>query len=122
MVLAALFVLAVGLSLMWLFGRLGGSFISRGWQVFFIIVFALLVAGLQIPGYIMDIRKIDMDNPSPAQPQNPKPYATRDFVKITNECNSLTNMQDYTISFMHKLNLKMQSIESCYSIVSGGAE
>ena len=74
-VIAALFVLAVGLSLMWLFGRLGGSFISRGWQVFFIIVFALLVAGLQIPGYIMDIRKIDMDNPSPAQPQNPKPYA-----------------------------------------------
>ncbi len=50
MVLAALFVLAVGLSLMWLFGRLGGCFISRGWQVFFIIVFALLVAGLQIPG------------------------------------------------------------------------
>mgnify|MGYP003309373308 CR=1 FL=1 len=51
-----------------------------------------------------------------------KPYATRDFVEITNECNSLTNMQEYTISFIHKLNLKMQSIESCYSIVSGGAE
>jgi len=51
-----------------------------------------------------------------------KPYATHDFVEITNECNSLTNMQDYTISFIHKLNLKMQSIESCYSIVSGGAE
>ena len=51
-----------------------------------------------------------------------KPYATRDFVEITNECKSLTNMQDYTISFIHKLNSKMQSIESCYSIVSGGAE
>ena len=75
MVLAALFVLAVGLSLIWLFDRLGGSFMSRGWQVFFIIVLAFLIAGLQIPGYIMDIRKIDMDNPSPAQPQKPKPYA-----------------------------------------------
>lgn len=75
MVLAALIVLGVGLSLMWLFDRLGGSFMSRGWQVFFVIVFALLVAGLQIPGYIMDIRKIEMDNPSPVQPQKPKPYA-----------------------------------------------
>lgn len=75
MVLAVLFVLGAGLSLMWLFDRLGGSFMSRGWQVFFIIVFAFLVAGLQIPGYIMDIRKIDMDNLSPAQPQTPKPYA-----------------------------------------------
>lgn len=75
MVLAALIVLGVGLSLMWLFDRLGGSFMSRGWQVFFIIVFALLVAGLQIPGYIMDIRKIEMDNLSPVQPQKPKPYA-----------------------------------------------
>ena len=75
MVLAALFVLGVGLLLMWLFGRIGGSFMSRGWQVFFIIVFALLVAALQIPGYIMDIRKIDMDNPSPVQAQKPKPYA-----------------------------------------------
>ena len=73
MVLAVLFVLGAGLSLMWLFDRLGGSFMSRGWQVFFIIVFAFLVAGLQIPGYIMDIRKIDMDNLSPAQPQTPKP-------------------------------------------------
>ena len=50
MVLAALFVLAVGLSLIWLFDRLGGSFMSRGWQVFFIIVLAFLIAGLQIPG------------------------------------------------------------------------
>ena len=75
MVLAALIVLGVGLSLMWFFDRLGGSFMSRGWQVFFIIIFALLVAGLQIPGYIMDIRKIEMDNPSPVQPQKPKPYA-----------------------------------------------
>lgn len=51
-----------------------------------------------------------------------KPYATRDFVEITNECNSLTNMKDYTISFIHQLNKKMQSIESCYSIVNGGTE
>lgn len=51
-----------------------------------------------------------------------KPYATRDFVEITNECNSLANMQDYTISFIHQLNKKMQSIESCYSIVNGGTE
>lgn len=48
MVLAVLFVLGVGLSLMWLFDRAGGSFMSRGWQVFFITIFALLVAGLQI--------------------------------------------------------------------------
>lgn len=75
MVLAVLFVRGAGLSLMLLFDRLGGSFMRRGWQVFFIIVFAFLVAGLQIPGYIMDIRKIDMDNLSPAQPQTPKPYA-----------------------------------------------
>ena len=76
MVLAVLFVLGAGLSLMWLFDRLGGSFMSRGWQVFFIIVFAFLVAGLQIPGYIMDIRKTDMDihlllNPSPPSPMPP---------------------------------------------------
>lgn len=44
--------------------------------MFFIIVFALLFAGLQIPGYIVDI--LDIDNPSPAQPQNPKPFKLAD--------------------------------------------
>ena len=51
-----------------------------------------------------------------------KPYATRDFVEITNECNSLENMQDYTISFIHQLNAKMQSLESSYLIVNSGTE
>ena len=46
MVLAAMFVIGVGLLFIWLYDKLGGSFMSRGWQVFFIIVFALLVAAL----------------------------------------------------------------------------
>lgn len=74
MVLAALFVLAVGLLFIWLYDKLGGSFMSRGWQFFFIIVFAVLAAGLQLPGYIMDIRKIELGNPTPATVKKPKPY------------------------------------------------
>ena len=58
MVLAALFVLGAGLSLMWLFDRVGGSFMSRGWQIFFMITFALLAAALQIPEYLADIRSV----------------------------------------------------------------
>lgn len=75
MVLAALFVLAVGLLFIWIYDKLGGSFMSRGWQLFFIIVFALLAAGLQLPEYIMDIRKIELDNPTPATVKKPELYA-----------------------------------------------
>lgn len=104
MVLAVLFVLGVGLSLMWLIDRLGGSFMSRGWQVFFIIVFAFLVAGLQIPGYIMDIRKIDMDNPSPAQPQKPKPYAANeDCFQIQAMCILLDSITGFRSQYRPKV-------------------
>ena len=75
MVLSALAVLLVGLVFVWIFDKASGSPFTHGWNLFFVIVFAFLVAGLQIPGYIMDIRKIDMDNLSTAQPQNSKPYA-----------------------------------------------
>ena len=75
MVLAALSVLAVGLFFIYLYDKLGGSFMGRGWQIFFIIVFALLVAGLQLPTYIMDNRKIELGNPTPAASKKPKPYA-----------------------------------------------
>ena len=74
MVLAALFVMGVGLLFIWLYDKLGGSFMSRGWQIFFMIVFALLVAGLQLPEYIMDIRKIELGNPTPAAVKKHKSY------------------------------------------------
>lgn len=74
MVLAAMFVLAVGLLFIWIYDKLGGSFMSRGWQIFFMIVFALLAAGLQLPEYIMDIRKIELGNPTSAAARKPKPY------------------------------------------------
>ncbi len=48
---------------------------THDWNLFFVIVFAFLVAGFQIPTYIADIRKIEMGNSAPAQPQKPKPYA-----------------------------------------------
>ena len=68
-------VLIVGLLLVWLYDKAPDSPFTHGWNLFFVIVFALLVAGLQIPTYIADIRKIEMGNPIPAQPQKPKPYA-----------------------------------------------
>lgn len=93
MVLAALFVLAVGLLFIWIYDKLGGSFMSRGWQIFFIIVFALLAAGLQLRDYIMDIRKIELGNPTPAAAKKPKPYdAVLDHAKkegIIDEDNQL---------------------------------
>lgn len=75
MVLAALFVIGVGLLFIWIYDKLGGGFMSRGWQIFFMIVFALLAAGLQLPDYIMDIRKIDLGNPTTAAEEKLKPYA-----------------------------------------------
>ena len=75
MVLSALAALLVGLVLVGIFDKAPDSPFTHGWNLFFVIVFALLVAGLQIPTYIADIRKIEMGNPIPAQPQKPKPYA-----------------------------------------------
>ncbi len=75
MVLFALAVLLVGLVLVWIFDKAPDSPFTHGWNLFFVIVFALLVAGLQIPNYIADIRKIELGNPAPVQPQKPKPYA-----------------------------------------------
>ena len=74
MVLSALLVLVIGVVLIWLFDK-AGSFMSRGWQIFIIIVFAILVAGLQLPDYIMDIRKIEKCDSAPLQEEKPKPYA-----------------------------------------------
>ena len=71
----ALAVLLVGLVLVWLFDEAPDSPFTHDWNLFFVIVFAFLVAGLQIPTYIADIRKIEMGNSAPAQPQKPKPYA-----------------------------------------------
>lgn len=75
MVLSALAVLIVGLVFVWMFDKAPDSPFAHGWNLFFVVVFALLVAGLQIPSYIADIRKIEMGNPTSAQPQKPKPYA-----------------------------------------------
>ena len=72
MVLAALFVIGVGLLFIWLYDRLGGSFMSRGWQIFFMITFALLAAALQIPEYLADLRKIEETSQTGSKP---KPYA-----------------------------------------------
>ena len=74
MVLAALFVIAVSLLFIWIYDKLGGSFMSRGWQIFFMIVFSLLAAGLQLPEYIIDIRKIEMGNPTTAAVKKHKSY------------------------------------------------
>ena len=75
MVLAALFVIGVGLLFIWLYDRLGGSFMSRGWQIFFMITFALLAAALQIPEYLADLRKIDLDEETNQTSTKPKPFA-----------------------------------------------
>lgn len=75
MVLSALAVLIVGLVLVWVFDKAPDNPFSHGWNLFFVIVFALLAAGLQIPNYIMDIRKIDMSDSNPAKVIAPKSYA-----------------------------------------------
>ena len=75
MVLAALFVIGVGLLFIVLYDKLGGSFMSRDWQIFFMITFALLAAALQIPEYIADIRKIDLGEETSQTGAEPKPYA-----------------------------------------------
>ena len=76
MVLSALAVLLVGLVFVWIYDKVPDNPFTHGWNLFFFIVFAILVAGLQIPGNIMDIRKIEIgDQKSPAQEAKPKPYA-----------------------------------------------
>ena len=76
MVLSALAVLIVGIVLVWVFDKAPDNPFSHGWNLFFVIVFAILVACLQLPGYIMDIRKIEKGDPkTPAQEVKPKPYA-----------------------------------------------
>ena len=75
MVLSAMFVIGVGLLFIWLYDKLGGSFMSRGWQIFFMITFALLAAALQIPEYLADLRKIDLEDETNTASAKPKPYA-----------------------------------------------
>ena len=75
MVLAAMFVIGVGLLFIWLYDKLGGSFMSRGWQIFFMITFALLAATLRIPEYLADLRKIDLEDDSNTSSAKPKLYA-----------------------------------------------
>lgn len=75
MVLSALFVIGVGLLFIWLYDKLGGSFMSRGWQIFFMITFALLAAALQILEYLADLRKIDLEDDTNTASAKPKPYA-----------------------------------------------
>lgn len=60
MVLSTLAVLLVGLVFVWMYDKAPGNPFSHGWNLFFVIVFAVLVACLQLPGYIMDIRKIEI--------------------------------------------------------------
>lgn len=51
--------------------------LGHGWNLFFVIVLAILVASLQLPGNIMDIRKIEMGKPNnPIREEKPKTYAT----------------------------------------------
>lgn len=75
MVLAAMFMIGVGLLFIWLYDKLDGSFMSRGWQIFFMITFALLAAALQIPEYLADLRKIDLEDETNTPGAKPKPYA-----------------------------------------------
>lgn len=73
---SALAVLLVGLVFVWMYDKAPDTPFTHGWNLFFVIVFAILVACLQLPGYIMDIRKIEMGEPkSPAKEAKPKPYA-----------------------------------------------
>ena len=74
MVLSALAVMIVGLVLVKVFDKSPDNPFSRGWDLFFVIVFALLTAGLQIPNYIMDIRKINMSDSAPAKNIATKSY------------------------------------------------
>lgn len=74
MVLSALAVLIVGLVLVWVFDKAPDNPFGHGWNLFFVIVFALLAAGLQIPNYIMDIRKINMGDSTPTKDVAPKSY------------------------------------------------
>ena len=76
MALSALAILLLGLVFVWMYDKAPDNPFSHGWNLFFVIVFAILVACLQLPGYIMDIRKIEMGDPkSYAQEVKPKPYA-----------------------------------------------
>ena len=68
-------VLIVGLLLIWLYDKIGGTFLPRPWKIVLLIIFAILAALTRVPEYIHDLRKIEMGNPIPAQPQKPKPYA-----------------------------------------------
>lgn len=75
MVLSVLAVLIVGLVLVWVFDKAPDNPFSHGWNLFFVIVFAILVAGLQVPNYIMDIRKIEMGDSTQVKDLAPKSYA-----------------------------------------------
>lgn len=51
-------VLIVGLLLIWLYDKIGGTFLSRPWKIVLLIIFAILAALTRVPEYIHDLRKI----------------------------------------------------------------
>ena len=75
MVLSVLAVLLVGLVLVWMYDKAPDNPFSHGWNLFFVIVFAILVACLHLPGYIIDIRKIEMGDSTQVKDIAPKSYA-----------------------------------------------
>ncbi len=51
-------VLIVGLLLIWLYDKIGGTFLPRPWKIVLLIIFAILAALTRVPEYIHDLRKI----------------------------------------------------------------
>lgn len=71
-------VLIVGLLLIWIYDKIGGTFLPRPWKIVFLIIFAILAALTRVPEYIHDLRKIDLGELVPSQ-EVPKerPYAAQ---------------------------------------------
>lgn len=51
-------VLIVGLLLIWIYDKIGGTFLPRPWKIVLLIIFAILAAFTRVPEHIHDLRKI----------------------------------------------------------------
>lgn len=70
--------LIVGLLLIWLYDKIGSTFLSRPWKIVLLIIFAILAALTRVPEYIHDLRKIDLGAPAPSQEApKEKPYTAQ---------------------------------------------
>lgn len=71
-------VLIVGLLLIWLYDKIGSTFLSRPWKIVLLIIFAILAAFTRVPEYIHDLRKIDLGESAPSQEApKEKPYTAQ---------------------------------------------